>query len=294
MKPAAFSYQRPTTLTAALEAYAENPAAKVLAGGQSLIPLMSMRLTTVPELIDINGLDELSFIEADERGVRFGALARHTQLHEHEEARRVQPMLHLALSHVAHPTIRNRGTTVGSIVHADASGEMPVALALLDGRLTVASTRGRRELATSELFVGPMETSLEPGEIAVEAWVPALADRHGIAFDEIARRHGDYALCGAGAVVGLHEDGAIASVRAGYLSVSETPVVVDLTDCFADGVDTSALVTAGEWALKHLEPESDIHASAEYRAQLVRVLTARVVTAAHADARARDSEEVTA
>lgn len=294
MKPAAFSYQRPRSLTAALEAYAANPAAKVLAGGQSLIPLMSMRLTTVPELIDINGIEELSFIETDDRGVRFGALARHAELHEHEEARRVQPMLHAALGYVAHATIRNRGTTIGSIVHADASGEMPVALALLDGRLTVASTRGRRELAASELFIGPMETSLEPGEIAIEAWVPALANRHGIAFDEIARRHGDYALCGVGAVVGLNEDGGVAGVRAGYLSVSETPVVIDLTDCFADGVDTSALATAGERALEHLEPESDIHASAEYRAQLVRVLTARVVAAAHADARARGSQEVTA
>ncbi len=294
MKPAAFTFQRPTELSEALAAYAANPGAKILAGGQSLIPLMSMRLTTVSELIDINGIGELSFIDVSEAGVRFGALARHSELLAHEEARRVQPMLHAALSHVAHATIRNRGTTVGSIVHADASGEMPVVLTLLGGSLTVASASGRREIAADDLFIGPLETGLESGEIAVEAFVPALPPRHGVAFDEIARRHGDYALCGLGVVLGLDEDGGIESVRAGYLSVTETPIVIDLTECFADGIDASSLAAAGEKALEQLEPEGDIHASAEYRAQLARTLTARVITAAHADAKARLDQEETA
>lgn len=295
MKPAAFTYQRPTTLAQALAAYAAAPEAKVLAGGQSLIPLMSMRLTSVAELIDINGIEELSDIHVERgKGVRFGAIVRHAQLHADPEAREVQPLLHAALSHVAHATIRNRGTTVGSIVHADASGEMPMILSLLGGTLTVASQDGRREIAADDLFIGPLETSLRPGEIAVEAFVPALPPRHGVAFDEIARRHGDYALCGVGAVVGLDDAGAISSVRAGYVSVSETPAVVDLSECFSTGELTEqGLKDAAELALTHLEPEADIHASADYRAQLARTLTTRVVAAAHADALARSNAEVT-
>ncbi|KWU55110.1 hypothetical protein AWX17_27245 [Priestia megaterium] len=183
---------------------------------------------------------------------------------------------------------------MGCIVPAAASGGMPVVLTLLGGTLTVASTEGRREIAADDLFIGPLETALESGEIAVEAFVPALPARHGIAFDEIARRHGDYALCGLGVVLGLTEDGGIESVRAGYISVTETPIVVDLTECFPDGIDASSLVAAGEKALEQLEPEGDIHASAEYRAQLARTLTARVITAAHADAKARLFQEVTA
>jgi len=290
MKPAPFGYRRPGSLAEALTAYADAPDAKILAGGQSLIPLLSMRLANVAELIDINGIEELSRITVSDQGVRFGAIVRHSELLADRRVAEVQPLIPAALHHVAHATIRNRGTTVGSIVHADASGEMPTVFALLDGRLRVQSVRGTRELAASELFLGPLETSLAPDEIATEVFVPALPPRHGVAFDEIARRHGDYALCGVGAVVGLAADGTIASARAGYVSVSEVPTVVDLTEVFTDGTATpEALAAAGELALTHLEPEGDIHATAHYRAQLVRVLTRRVVAAAHEDAVARSN-----
>lgn len=284
MKPAAFAYRRPGSLAEALTAYAAASDAKVLAGGQSLTPLLSMRLASVAELIDINGIEELSALTVSDRGVRFGATVRHSELLADDDAARVQPLVRAALHHVAHPTIRNRGTTVGSIVHADASGEMPTVFALLGGTLTVQSVRGTREIPASELFLGALETSLAGDEIATSAFVPALPPRHGVAFDEIARRHGDYALVGVGAVVGLEEDGSVASVRAGYVSVSDVPAVVDLTEVLADGPTDEALAAAGERALEHLEPEGDIHATAHYRAQLVRVLTSRVVRAAHADA----------
>ena len=283
MKPAPFDYLRPGSLAEAGAALAEEPNAKVLAGGQSLVPLLSMRLAAPSLLVDINGLPDLSGIEVADAGVRIGALARHAEVLASAGVRRVQPLVSLALSHVAHATIRNRGTTVGSIVHADAAAEMPVVLSLLRGSVDVASSAGTRTVAAADLFVGPLETSLHHDEIAVSAFFPALEEGAGVAFEEIARRHGDYALCGVAATVHV-VDGAVVEARAGYLSVNEVPTVVDLTAALARGVDDSTLAEAGEQALGSLEPLADIHATAAYRAQLVRVLTARVLRSAHDDA----------
>jgi carbon-monoxide dehydrogenase medium subunit len=283
VKPAPFDYLRPGSLAEAGAALAEEPNAKVLAGGQSLVPLLSMRLAAPSLLVDINGLPDLSGIEVADAGVRIGALARHAEVLASAEVRRIQPLVSLALSHVAHATIRNRGTTVGSIVHADAAAEMPVVLSLLRGSVDVASSAGTRTVAAADLFVGPLETSLHHDEIAVSAFFPALEEGAGVAFEEIARRHGDYALCGVAATVHV-VDGAVVEARAGYLSVNEVPTVVDLTAALARGVDDSTLAEAGEQALGSLEPLADIHATAAYRAQLVRVLTARVLRSAHDDA----------
>ncbi|GAA4735444.1 xanthine dehydrogenase family protein subunit M [Nocardioides endophyticus] len=271
MKPAPFDYRRPGTIAEAVAALAGEPNAKVLAGGQSLVPLLSMRLAAPAMLVDINGLPGLDTIEAksdgqSDDGVRVGALARHAAVLASPDVRRVQPLVSLALANVAHATIRNRGTTVGSIVHADAAAEMPVVLSLLDGSLDVEGPGGRRTIPASELYLGPLESSVRHDEIAVSAYFPALAPGAGVAFEEIARRHGDYALVGAAALV----DGE--SVKVGYLSVSDVPTVVDLT-----GVADADL---GEAALAQLDPAEDIHASAAYRAQLVRVLTGRVVRSA--------------
>jgi len=288
VKPAPFEFTRPTSLAEALEVLAGNPDAKVLAGGQSLIPLLSMRLASPAMLVDINGIGELAYIRSDDDGVRVGALARHAELEADPDARRVQPLLSEALRLVAHPTIRNRGTTVGSIVHADASAEMPVVLSLLGGHVTAASSSGRRTIDAADLFLGPMESALRPDEIAVEAFFPALPAGAGVAMDEIARRHGDYALCGVAAVVALRGD-SVTSVRAGYRSVSDLPTVVDLTRAYAHGITDDAHAAAGELALGQLEPDDDIHATAAYRAQLVRTLTQRVVDAAYADAVSRSN-----
>jgi 2-furoyl-CoA dehydrogenase FAD binding subunit len=266
VKPAPFEYRRPGTIAEAVAALAGEPNAKVLAGGQSLVPLLSMRLAAPAMLVDINGLPGLDTIDVDEDGVRIGALARHAAVLGSPDVRRVQPLVSLALANVAHATIRNRGTTVGSIVHADAAAEMPVVLSLLGGSLDVEGPGGRRTIPASELYLGPLESSVGHDEIAVSAYFPALAPGAGVAFEEIARRHGDYALVGAAALV----DGD--SVKVGYLSVSDVPTVVDLT-----GVADADL---GEAALAQLDPAEDIHASAAYRAQLVRVLTGRVVRSA--------------
>lgn len=281
MKPPAFAYSRPGSVADAVRLLAEHgSAAKVLAGGQSLIPLLSMRLAEPGRLVDINGLAELDYRRVTEDGVRLGALARHSAVLADPAVAGRQPLLAEALACVAHPTIRNRGTSVGSIVHADPAAELPTVLSVLAGSLMVSSSRGRRVLPAAELFRGPLESDLAPDELAIEAFFPALPARQGSAFVEVSRRHGDYAVCGVAAVVGLDADLRIVSARAGYLSVAGTPQLLELTEPIAGrGFDTDLSAAAG-LARASLEPEADIHASAEYRSQLVKVLTRRVLTEA--------------
>lgn len=276
MKPAPFTYRRPATLDEAVRLLSEEPGAKVLAGGQSLVPLLSMRLAAPDTLVDINQLPDLGHVAVDATGVRVGALARHADVLASEAARDVQPLLAEALAHVAHATIRNRGTTLGSIVHADAAAEMPMVLALLGGSVDVVSVRGRRTIAASELFAGPLESTVAPDEVAVEAFFPALPPGGGVAFEEVARRHGDYALVGVGATVTRDGD-RVTEAKLGYVSVSDVPVVVDVTDAVDD---------PAEVALEQLDPADDIHATAAFRAHLVRVLSPRVLARAVDDSRA--------
>jgi 2-furoyl-CoA dehydrogenase FAD binding subunit len=286
VKPAPFAFVRPQGLQHALEALSADPGAKVLAGGQSLVPLLSMRLAAPTTLVDINALPDLDHVHVDDAGVRIGALARHADVLASADVRRVQPLLSLALAHVAHATIRNRGTSVGSIVHADAAAELPMVLKLLGGSVRVASTAGTRMIAAADLFAGPLESSLHHDEIALEASFPALGPGEGVAFDEIARRHGDYALCGVGAVVRV-EGETVTAARVGCLSVSDVPTVVDVTAALAGEVSAGSTDAASDRALEAVDPADDLHATAAYRAQLVRVLTARVLRTAYADAGSR-------
>jgi 2-furoyl-CoA dehydrogenase FAD binding subunit len=286
VKPASFAFVRPRGLQHALEALAADPGAKVLAGGQSLVPLLSMRLAAPSKLVDINALPGLDAITVDDSGVRIPALARHAEVLASADVRRVQPLVPLALAQVAHATIRNRGTTVGSIVHADAAAEMPMVLTLLGGSLAVASTEGGRTIPAAELYAGPLESTLHHDELAVEAFFPALAPGEGVGFEEVSRRHGDYAVVGAGALIRVEGD-TVVSARAGYLSAADVPTTVDLTAVLDGVVSNGSTAAAGELALEHLDPVDDLHATAAYRAQLVRVLTARVLRAAYADAQAR-------
>ncbi len=283
MKPAPFAFVRPQGLQDALEALAADPGAKVLAGGQSLVPLLSMRLAAPSTLVDINALPDLDRVHVDETGVRVGALARHAEVLASPDVRRVQPLLSLALADVAHATIRNRGTVVGSLVHADAAAELPAVLGVLDGRVTTVSLSGSRTIRADALYAGPLESTVRHDEIAVEAFFPALARGEGVAFAELARRHGDYALCGVAAVVRVAGDRVVAA-RAGYLSVADVPTVVDLAAPLVEEVTDSTLAAAGELALEHLDPADDLHATAVYRAQLVRVLTTRALRTAYDDA----------
>jgi carbon-monoxide dehydrogenase medium subunit len=275
MKPAPFVWHGPTTVAEAVAVLAEvGHDGKVLAGGQSLVPVLAMRLAQPAHLVDINRVAGLDTVTCGPDGVRVGALARHARLERDAEARRVLPLLGQALRLVAHPTIRNRGTTVGSLVHADPSGEMTAVLALTGGSVTALSVRGERTIAASDFFIGPLESSLEPDELALAAYFPAPPPGAGSAFVEVARRHGDYALCGVGAVVAPAPDGGW-SVLCGYLSMAETPVVVDLSGPWTAGADATA-----DAARRALQPLGDIHATAEYRRHLAGVLTLRAIRAA--------------
>jgi aerobic carbon-monoxide dehydrogenase medium subunit len=275
MKPPSVVYHGPDTVDEAVRLLAEHGAhAKVLAGGQSLVPMLNMRLTAPARLIDVNRLDELAYVRTDLEGVRVGALARHADVERATHAFEAVPLLRQAVRTVAHPTIRNRGTTVGSLVHADPCAEMPAVLALLDGELLLRSERGgERVVKAADFFVGPMESACEQDELAVEAYFPKPRGRTGTDWREMSRRHGDYAMCGVGTSVRVDESGAVACAKAVFIAMGPVPVVVDVT-----GADWTA---AAEHAADQLEPEDDIHASAEYRRHLARVLTARSLKAAY-------------
>src|SRR5438552_14627007 len=221
-----------------------------------------MRLAAPGHLVDINRLGELAHVTVDGGAVRVGAIARHAAVERDAAAFAALPLLRQATGHVAHPAIRNRGTTVGSLAHADPAAELPAVLALLAGSVTLASVSGRRDVPAAEFFVGPLESAVRPGELAVEAVFPVPPPRTGTAWLEISRRRGDYAVCGAGVLVTLDSDGRVAAARGAYVSVGPTPVVVDLTEAVAGqpagAADWSA---AGALAASTVQPEDDIHAS---------------------------------
>lgn len=285
MKPSAFVHHAPRSVDEALAVLAEvGHDGKVLAGGQSLIPILNMRLAAPGHLVDINRVAGLDMVEVTPDAIRIGALVRHAQLERHEGAFAHLPLLRQALVNVAHPVIRNRGTTVGSIAHADPSGEMPAVLALTSGSVDVASSRGTRTVAARDFFLGPLESCLLEDEMATGATFGRFPDGTGTAFAESTRRHGDYALAGVAAAVTVL-DGVITGARASFVSVTPTPDVLDLTDLLA-GIAPGDCdwAKAAEVAREHVDPDADIHASAEYRRMLVGVLITRVLAEAAANA----------
>jgi aerobic carbon-monoxide dehydrogenase medium subunit len=280
MKPPPFAWHGPDSVAEAVALLAQfGSEAKVLAGGQSLVPVLAMRLAEPAHLVDINRISSLDRVDVDQAGVRIGALARHARVEQDDAADACRPLLRQALRLVAHPTIRNRGTSVGSLAHADPAGELTAVLALTGGTVTAVSAAGERVIDAADFFVGPLESALRSDELAVSAWFPAQPDRAGTSFVEISRRNGDYALCGVAAEVLLGDDDEVGAVRCAYLGVSEVPLVVDLTQAWADGPDAGA--AAGREAV---DPITDIHASADYRRHLAGVLTVRAVNQALARA----------
>jgi aerobic carbon-monoxide dehydrogenase medium subunit len=290
MKPAAFRYHRPGTVPEALAVLAEvGPHGKVLAGGQSLVPLLNMRLAAPEHLVDVNWLAELDEVTTDATAVRVGALARHARVEHDRPAHDAVPLLRQAITDIAHPTIRNRGTVVGSLVHADPAAELPAVLVLLGGTMELASAGdGGRRMAAADFFLGPLESAVRPGELATAAVFPRPPAGSGGAWVEVARRHGDYAVCGVGTLVVLDPDLRIETARAACISVGPVPVPVDLTDALGgrphDAADWAA---AGRLAAAAVDPTDDVHATAAYRRHLVGVLTGRAARAAAADAAER-------
>jgi aerobic carbon-monoxide dehydrogenase medium subunit len=288
VKPPPLGYSRPESVAEALRTLADlGPDGKVLAGGQSLVPLLSMRLAEPTHLVDINRLAELAYVTKSDGQVLVGALARHAQVLA-SPAAAAQPLLAKALRFVAHPAIRNRGTTVGSIVHADPAGEMPAVLALLGGTVRVAAAGGERLVDSGDFFLGVLESAVQPGELATEVSFPVLPPACGTGFAEVSRRRGDYAVCGVAALVKLDHHQQVERASAAYLSVGPCPRVLDLTEAVAGApADSRALPAAATMARELIRPEGDIHATAEYRRHLAGVLTQRALLEALAEARAR-------
>jgi CO/xanthine dehydrogenase FAD-binding subunit len=288
MKPAPFAYHRPVSVEDATRLLAElGDEAKVVAGGQSLVPLLNFRLAAPAHLVDINGIAGLDWLDPADGVVDVGATVRHSRLLREEEVAAAHPLLVEATEWIAHPVIRNRGTVCGSLAHADPAAELPAVLALLGGSVEAVAWRdgslASRRVPAAELFAGPLQTTLEGDELVVAATFPVLATGTGWAVEELARRRGDYALAGVVLAVTVDGDGKPVSGRAAYLSCAPTPVVVDIGPALG-GSDGGA-ATVYDLVASSLDPTDDIHATAAYRRHLAATLTVRAVDRALARAR---------
>jgi len=281
MKPAAFDYHAPSSLDAALDLLARRgDDAKILAGGQSLIPVMNFRLAEPALLVDINKLTELDFIRRDDDGrLRIGALTRQRRLERDPLVAEVAPLLHETMPFIAHPQIRNRGTFGGSLAHADPAAELPAVAVALCARFRLRKAGSERWVNAADFFAGLFTTSLEPDEMLVEAAIPPLAPRTGWAFLEIARRHGDYAQVGIAALVTLDAAGVCREARLVFLSAGDVPIEARETARLLAGQEISPAVTAAavEKAAQEIRPFSDLHATADFKRHLARVLTRRAL-----------------
>jgi CO/xanthine dehydrogenase FAD-binding subunit len=292
MKPAVFEYDDPQTEDEALDLLARHgDDCKVLAGGQSLVPLMNFRLARPARLIDINRIDSLSYIRREDGRLVIGALARHTHLERADEVAQGWPLLTEAIGWVGHAQIRNRGTIGGSVAHADPAAELPAAFAALDASFRVRSKRGSRTIGWDDFFVFEFTTSLAPDELVTAVEVPALDPGTGGAFVEYARRHGDFALGGAAVTLKLDRDGRCERATIALLSAGPAPVRASVAEDQLRGatLDDSSIRAASAEAVKGLRPTSDLHGSTEYRIGLLRTMTERALTKAAQRARSSTS-----
>jgi len=290
MKPAQFEYDDPQTEDEALDLLARHgDDCKVVAGGQSLVPLMNFRLARPARLIDINRIDSLSYIKRENGRLVIGAMARHTHLEHSEEVAQGWPLLTEAIGWVGHAQIRNRGTIGGSVAHADPAAELPAAFAALDATFHVRSKRGSRIIGWNEFFVSEFTTDLGPDELVTAVEVPALGPRTGTGFVEFARRHGDFAVGGAAATVTLGRDGVCERATIALLSAGPAPIRAQAAERQLSGatLDGAAIAAASAEAVKGLRPTTDLHGSTEYRIGLLRTMTERALT--QATQRARSS-----
>jgi CO/xanthine dehydrogenase FAD-binding subunit len=290
MKPAPFDYIAPDSLEAALDALAEHGGdAKILAGGQSLIPVMNFRLAQPAILIDLNKISELAFLRrGEDGGLSIGAMTRQRRLERDPLVAEAAPLLREAVPWIAHPQIRNRGTLGGSLSHADPAAELPAIAVALRARLRLRKAGGDRWVEAGDFFAGLFTTALEPDEILVEIAIPPLAPRTGWAFLEEARRHGDYAQVGVAALVTLGDDGRCREARLVYLSVGDAPVEAREAGRLLAGqeITPAAIEAAAEKAARdEMRPRGDVHASPEFKRHLARVLTGRALRRAAERAR---------
>lgn len=280
MKAAAFAYARPTTVDAALALLGSHgDRAKVLSGGQSLMPAMNLRLIAPELLVDIGEIDELRGIEVNDRTLRIGALTRHVDLQRSHEIALHAPLLAEAAAHVAHPAIRNRGTLGGSLAHADPASEFPACMVALDATLVVRGRDGERRIAAADFFQGIFQTSLSAEELLVAVELPILRRDSAHFFDEFARRHGDYAITGLAAQAVI-KGGIFSVLRLAFFAVGDRPVLAGAANGLLNVTVTPALISRVSTALgEELNPQDDQQASAAMRRCLARILLGRCVAA---------------
>ena len=288
MKPAPFRYFAASSLEEALALKAEHgDEAKFLAGGQSLIPAMNFRMAQPAVLIDINPLAALSYVKADGKAIRIGALTRYRTLQRDATIAEQVTLMAEALPEVAHPAIRNRGTLGGNLSHADPASELPAVVLALGGTLHARSKKGSRRIAAKDFFTAALTTALTDDELLSEIELPVLPARTGTSFLEVARRRGDYAMMGVACAVTLDANGACAEVRLAYCSAGETPVTAPKAAQILKGqrVADGSARAAAETAKGEIRPFGNVHASADYQRHLAGVLTRRALLTAAERAR---------
>src|SRR3954469_24890177 len=280
MKASAFAYARAASVEHALELLiAHGEAAKVLSGGQSLMPAMNLRLISPELIIDIGELTELRGIAVTEKTLRIGALTRHVDLARSPDVAAHAPLLAEAIAHVAHPPIRNRGTLGGSLAHADPASELPACMLALNATIIVRGQAGERRIAAQDFFTGIYETALSPEELLVAVELPAKPKNSAHFFYEFARRHGDYAILGLAAQAIVEGDG-LADLRLAFFALGDRPVLASAASKLVGVALTPAVVAHACGALsEELDPHDDQQASASMRRHLAKVLLVRCVAA---------------
>ena len=281
MKPAPFEYHAPDSLEEALFILHNSGGdAKILAGGQSLVPAMNFRVVQPSALIDLNRVPEMGYIREDGERLRIGAMTRERQLEFDESIVKRTPLLHEAAPHIAHPQIRNRGTIGGSIVNADPAAELPVLMLTSQARLKARSSSAERWIEAKDFFVGMFTTALEPDEILVEIEVPFIPARTGWSFLEVAPRAGDYAMMGLAALVTLDAEGNCQNAKLVYLNAGDGPVEAKEAAQLLSGqiLSDEAIDAVAEAASGHeIDPFGNIHASVVYQRHLAKVLTKKAL-----------------
>ncbi len=270
MKPAPFGFAKARSIDDALALMTQHADARLLAGGQSLIATLNMRLSAPKLLVDINALDELKRISVKDGMVEIGALVRHAEAERSTEIARHAPLIALALPHIAHPAIRNRGTIGGSIAFADPAAELPACLLALGGEVEIANATGRRLVAADDFFTGLFETALGFGDILTAIRVPAAKPDSRYAFAELARRHGDYAIVGLAASARA-EGKSLKDVRLAFFGVDATPVRARAAEAAIEGGEAAVAALAAD-----LDPSDDVQASGAAKKHLAGVLLRRV------------------
>ncbi len=276
MKPALFDYVAPETVEAAVAALAGDETARPLAGGQSLIPTMNFRLSTPGRLVDLRKIESLRGIAVENGSIRVGAMTRHRELEAHGAANAANPLIGEVLDNVAHIAIRNRGTVGGSIAHADSAAELPCLLVASGGSVSAQGPDGSRDIAADELFRFHMTTTLAGSEILTEVRIPVLPPATGYAFEELARRRGDYALAGVCTLLTM-EGSVCREARIAACGIGARPIRLAAAEGALRGrvVDEDARSEAGEAAKKYMTAPADTQASVAYRRDLLAALVRR-------------------